>query len=133
MVVLDQVRALPEAGRSGDGLIADVDGFDIPHVHVRPAEEPAQGADDIGEADGPRDHLRQHRLEHEVVLAAKERYRPVFETATLPFQGPSGVYAPKTPAHDHDPFHDAFFPLICGPWVNRRLRRATPPRRVVEF
>ena len=58
VVVHDHVRVRQKAGRGGDGALLQIDRLDLPDVHLGAGQQPPQRADQVEQADGPRDDFR---------------------------------------------------------------------------
>ena len=102
MVVGDRVRVRAEARAGHHHLARQVDRFDLAHVDVGARQQPAQRANRVGQADGSGDHLRQHRLEDEVVLLADERDLEVALPSECLLERLRGVNAGESAAqHQH--------------------------------
>src|SRR5204862_4016623 len=79
VVVLERALARAEARRGCHALLVEVDSVHGAGVEVRAWAEPPDRRDRVEEADAAGDDLGQHRLEHDVVVAADE---PELDAAT---------------------------------------------------
>ena len=86
VVVHDHVRVRQKAGRGGDGALLQIDRLDLPDVHLGAGQQSPQRADQVEQADGPRDYFRQHRLEHEVVVLRDQHDLVIAAARELPLE-----------------------------------------------
>src|SRR5207247_4816075 len=78
----------------------EVDPLDGAGVEMRLGAEPPNRGDRVEQADASRDHLRQHRLEGEVVLPAHERDLDVVLAPEQLLERRGRVDPPEAPADD---------------------------------
>ena len=102
VVVLDHVRVRQEAGRGGDRALLQIDRLDLPDVDLGPGQQAPQRADQVEQTDGPRDHFRQHRLEHEVVFLRDQHDLVIAVASELPLELLSGEDCAKSAAENDD-------------------------------
>ena len=102
VVVLDDMRMGQEARSRGDGPPFQIDGFDLADVDLRSGEQPAKRTDQVEQADGSRDHFRQHRLEDEVVVLGDEDDFVIAAAGQLALQLLRGKDGAESAAEDDD-------------------------------
>ena len=73
VIVLDLKLSRTEPGADGNDPIRQIDVFHFSHHQIGAGTKAPDGGDDIGQADGPGNHFRQHRLIDPVVLAVDQR------------------------------------------------------------
>src|SRR2546425_3849890 len=72
VVVLERALARAEARGCGHPFPVELDLLHAARVEVRARAEAPDRRDRVEDPDTPRDHLRQHRLEDDVIVAADE-------------------------------------------------------------
>ena len=118
VVVLEEELLRAEARRRDHALAPEVDALDRPRVEVRARAQPPDRRDGVQDPDAPRDHLRQHRLEHDVVVAA---HQPQLDLAARELgleellEGQGRVDTAEAAAQDQDPGRPcASHPCLLG-------------------
>src|SRR5688500_10796160 len=97
--------AAAEAGGGRDRATLEIDRLDRPRVEVGVRAEPADRGDRVEGANAAGDHLREHRLEHHVVLASDQPQLHLAAPDLLPeelLERERGVDAPEAAAEDQD-------------------------------
>ena len=103
-MVVFQLRCLwPEACTGHHPLVLQVDGLDFSCVEIGFRTEAANWRDGIENSNTPRNNLRQHRLENEIVFFADQAHFNVIICFKVLLERDGGVDASKTPADDEDP------------------------------
>ena len=103
VVVVELELARAEARRGDNPPALQVDPLHRPRVEVRAGAQAPDRRDRIQKTDAAGDHLREHRLERQIVLLADQRDLGLSPVPQKLLERDGGVDPAKAAADDHDP------------------------------